>query len=215
MQLKLTFEDGSSAFLAHHGVKGMKWGVWNSETSSRYRDGSSRSNQRYLNKLDADMRALTVQRANTAQAKDYYTKRANKAEIAGKNDRARKFKNLADIESKKLNTITKMQKQAGKEMINTLNKVEKSGQSWKVSNYDFVSPGVMRSSRLSKALKKEHGKSGVTSSFMNVANTSNSNRFTVRDSSKLSEKKAKIWKANKHDVKRYTPQKYEVHYVYV
>lgn len=32
----LTFEDGSSAFLAHHGVKGMKWGVWNEETKARY-----------------------------------------------------------------------------------------------------------------------------------------------------------------------------------
>ena len=36
MQLKLTFEDGSSAFLAHHGVKGMKWGVHNEETQQKY-----------------------------------------------------------------------------------------------------------------------------------------------------------------------------------
>lgn len=31
----VTFEDGSSAFLSHHGVKGMKWGVWNEETRAR------------------------------------------------------------------------------------------------------------------------------------------------------------------------------------
>lgn len=36
MHYKLTFEDGSEAFLAHHGIKGMKWGVWNDETKSRY-----------------------------------------------------------------------------------------------------------------------------------------------------------------------------------
>lgn len=35
MDFKFTFEDGSIA-LAHHGVKGMKWGVWNSETAARY-----------------------------------------------------------------------------------------------------------------------------------------------------------------------------------
>lgn len=32
---KLTFEDGSKA-IAHHGVKGMKWGVWNMETRLKY-----------------------------------------------------------------------------------------------------------------------------------------------------------------------------------
>jgi hypothetical protein len=40
MAYKLTFEDGSDAFLSHHGVKGMKWGVWNEETRAR-RFGSS------------------------------------------------------------------------------------------------------------------------------------------------------------------------------
>lgn len=35
MDYKLTFEDGSAA-IAHHGVKGMKWGVWNAETQEKY-----------------------------------------------------------------------------------------------------------------------------------------------------------------------------------
>lgn len=35
MLYKLTFEDGSNGYLAHHGVKGMKWGVWNDETRAR------------------------------------------------------------------------------------------------------------------------------------------------------------------------------------
>lgn len=36
MYYKLTFDDGSEAYLAHYGVKGMKWGVWNEETRRRH-----------------------------------------------------------------------------------------------------------------------------------------------------------------------------------
>ena len=36
MAYKLTFEDGSEAYLEHHGIKGMKWGVWNAETKAKY-----------------------------------------------------------------------------------------------------------------------------------------------------------------------------------
>lgn len=36
MEYKITFEDGSSGYLEHHGVKGMHWGVHNAETKARY-----------------------------------------------------------------------------------------------------------------------------------------------------------------------------------
>ena len=36
MEYLVTFDDGSSAFLSHHGTKGMKWGVWNAETKAKY-----------------------------------------------------------------------------------------------------------------------------------------------------------------------------------
>lgn len=36
MEYLLTFEDGSAAYLTHHGVKGMHWGVWNAETKLKY-----------------------------------------------------------------------------------------------------------------------------------------------------------------------------------
>lgn len=39
MDYVFTFEDGSEGYLAHHGVKGMKWGVWNAETRARYSGG--------------------------------------------------------------------------------------------------------------------------------------------------------------------------------
>lgn len=35
MELKFTFEDGSEA-IAHYGVQGMKWGVWNLDTRRKY-----------------------------------------------------------------------------------------------------------------------------------------------------------------------------------
>lgn len=42
MDYLLTFEDGSSGYLAHHGTKGMKWGVWNAETRAR-RTGTTKT----------------------------------------------------------------------------------------------------------------------------------------------------------------------------
>lgn len=49
----LTFEDGSKAYLEHYGVKGMKWGVWNEETRSRYSVGPGhRSIMRANKKVD-------------------------------------------------------------------------------------------------------------------------------------------------------------------
>ena len=35
MMFKIVFEDGASEYLAHYGIKGMKWGVWNEETKAR------------------------------------------------------------------------------------------------------------------------------------------------------------------------------------
>ena len=35
MRFKLTFEDSTNGYLAHHGIKGMHWGVWNEETRAR------------------------------------------------------------------------------------------------------------------------------------------------------------------------------------
>lgn len=40
MEYKLTFQDGSSAYLAHHGVKGMHWGVQNADTQAKYAGGT-------------------------------------------------------------------------------------------------------------------------------------------------------------------------------
>ena len=39
MDYILTFEDGSDAYLSHHGIKGMKWGVRSAETLAKYGQG--------------------------------------------------------------------------------------------------------------------------------------------------------------------------------
>ena len=43
MEYTVSFADGSTAYLAHHGVKGMHWGVRNAETLARYAGGDSGS----------------------------------------------------------------------------------------------------------------------------------------------------------------------------
>lgn len=58
MDYLLTYEDGSSAYLAHHGTKGMKWGVWNAETAARYggESGAKRFNKDMSNLAKQDRR---------------------------------------------------------------------------------------------------------------------------------------------------------------
>ena len=36
MPFLIHFANGGEAFLAHHGIKGMRWGVWNEETQQKY-----------------------------------------------------------------------------------------------------------------------------------------------------------------------------------
>lgn len=55
MNYKFTFQDGSEA-LMHYGVKGMKWGVWNEETASRYRGESSKAKKKYSKAVESQGR---------------------------------------------------------------------------------------------------------------------------------------------------------------
>lgn len=74
MEYLIHFEDGSEGYLAHHGIKGMKWGVWNAETASRYRGGDAstvrgaRKTARAINKLD-ERRAVEIGKAGKEHAK--------------------------------------------------------------------------------------------------------------------------------------------------
>lgn len=56
MKYRFTFDDGSEA-LIHYGVRGMKWGIWNSETRAKYQGGTSKEAKKYLKGYDKYQKA--------------------------------------------------------------------------------------------------------------------------------------------------------------
>lgn len=53
------YSDGSEGYLAHYGVKGMKWGVWNEDTRARYgfNGNASRKVKNQVNELTGKVKA--------------------------------------------------------------------------------------------------------------------------------------------------------------
>ena len=68
MDYILTFEDGSDAYLSHHGIKGMKWGVWNEETKARHTGG------KFKQKRDLEKAANQQYKKDVQKAKEEYKK---------------------------------------------------------------------------------------------------------------------------------------------
>ena len=106
MDYKFTFDDGSSAYLEHHGVKGMRWGVHNDETKVKYgelRKSDAQSafgrGERYSGKQGRAFVKREKLRNKATAAKDSgnlkkYARLSNKAEKANyKYEREREFKN--------------------------------------------------------------------------------------------------------------------------
>ena len=62
MHYKFTFEDGSSGYLAHYGVQGMKWGQWNSETRARYANAGNGTYYKKATRGSEFGKAVTNQR---------------------------------------------------------------------------------------------------------------------------------------------------------
>ena len=65
MDYLVHYEDGSNGYLSHHGIRGMKWGVWNAETKRRHGgslfvSGSSKTQDKasgyYRRKLPREVR---------------------------------------------------------------------------------------------------------------------------------------------------------------
>ena len=68
MDYILTFEDGSDAYLSHHGIKGMKWGVRSAETLKRYASGAGRMGRKDAKK-SAQLKYSYGARSRTAREK--------------------------------------------------------------------------------------------------------------------------------------------------
>ena len=80
----LAFEDGSEAYLSHHGVKGMHWGVRNAETQAKYsasQYGSLNRRQRrqYEKQLNREYKS-DIQAAK----QQYKSDKANSKNFSGK-----------------------------------------------------------------------------------------------------------------------------------
>lgn len=83
MSYAITFEDGSSAYLEHHGVKGMHWGVRNAETQARYAGGKGGQRRyRLAARGDKYSQAVTNQR-RAYNAKQGRAKQAAKVALLG------------------------------------------------------------------------------------------------------------------------------------
>ena len=76
MDYRFVFEDGSES-LMHHGIKGMKWGVWNAETSKRYghrnsiRKGTKFKRITYAADKKAKLDSPTYVSTNKSDYKEY------------------------------------------------------------------------------------------------------------------------------------------------
>lgn len=123
---------GESDSLAHYGVKGMHWGVWNAETAARH---AGRRAERYREKaynarkkaqsLDrmAFGRSSSIQRAKYKAKASKYTKRANRSdwhpfqspyERARNQRKAQKYKRMAEGLSGKVAKVEALEAKADK-----------------------------------------------------------------------------------------------------
>lgn len=99
----------SSSYLAHHGVKGMKWGVWNSETADRYNgsDDNSTLREKAARKNNA---AYIFESLGKKEAKKLKLEQKTDAEINAIKQRVEAARGAAEAnkrlkDSKKLSTF--------------------------------------------------------------------------------------------------------------
>ena len=83
MQYVLTFEDGSEAYLAHHGVMGMKWGVRNAETQARYAGGTGGQRRYRLASHGSEYGQSVTNTRRAYNAKQSRVKQAAKVGLMG------------------------------------------------------------------------------------------------------------------------------------
>lgn len=124
MEYFLVYANGDSAYLTHSGVKGMKWGVWNSETRARYAgDKGSAKFNKDMSKLDK----LETRRAKYAGE----TKALNR-EINASSKSAENQLRLAEYERK----ASLNKKRSAKPYFTEFGKARRNRQMRKAMRYD-------------------------------------------------------------------------------
>lgn len=83
--------------LSHHGIQGMKWGIWNEETRSRYLGrGSSRSIQKSLNSLEKQSAKEKAQYMSKKISSENARNKSKRAKTDLKYKKAARYADKAD-----------------------------------------------------------------------------------------------------------------------
>lgn len=195
-------------YLAHHGIKGMKWGVrrFRNEDGTlteagkkRYlnSDGSlnARGHAERLNQLDYDHRSSVMTMYNLAKSYQYADEKAKTYDAKGDAERAQKYRQTANNAAKAFSEEARHCSDIGQEYVNALRDVSLSGYTWKSGSGKFMSA---RTTEIGMNFIRDNPRSMVFS-----ANAASGNYFRVVDNA--SQKRKDSWE-QRHRVYRNEPR---------
>lgn len=210
-------------YIAHHGIKGQRWGIrrYQNPDGTLTDAGRRRQAKEYqttLRKADRDLQFTTMARSNLRLNAETYSKKAERAQLkadrASNSDKRRarvlnkanKIKQKADIRLEQDAILRKYQDKKISEIESTLSKLTSEGYDFKVTRTNFNQIPGPNSYRRTTSFIKANGQKPLREVVIGgQANASSGNYFVVRDKSKMSERKKERW-ATRKDLNSYRPQ---------